>query len=196
MRTLNHNIKPYFFLALFILLVIVICFLTSCSTAKRLERKKESAVNTVLADVNLLNRVGEKYRELEPCIPSQPVTTKRDTTTITNTVTKILPGKVDTLLNTRTDTLVIEHTKTVTIRDTVKVKDLERENRLIDSLTRYKLLVAKYEGQTLELANQLNKETKRGDKWFWWFIGAIAALLGSNGLWLYIKFKNPIIKMK
>lgn len=70
------------------------------------------------------------------------------------------------------------------IRDTKTVTDLKRLNRLYDSVQRYIRIVAAARQETMDVRESLGVSRKETMKWIWYFVGAIAAIVLSNVLWL------------
>lgn len=153
-----------------LLIPITLILLISCSAPK----KDQQAVKRVIANVDLLNQVGEVYRNLKPCANDTLTEWVHDSTTVTNTITKT---KVDTFIKDgtkyifRLDTAFFEKTRWQT--QTKIVVDREKENRLTDSLNSQKIQLSFYKGRNAELNDQ-NTFLKRTIRNLWLVIVGLA----------------------
>lgn len=125
MTTQKNNIQPtdpmpYVIAAVVILFAFILfCSLISCNSAAKRIAKAEQ---TVLTDAGAFQRVGTKFRDLNPCANDTTFITSRDT--ITTTETEYLPG--DTVRTADTVRITLPGrvvTNTLRIRDTLRVLD-------------------------------------------------------------------------
>lgn len=170
---------------------ILLAWLMSCNTPKKLAKKKEQAYQTVLTDSAMFKSIGDKYRKINPCI-NDTIIGETEVLILSDTVT--LPGSTDTLI--RPDTVRITNTKTNTV--TKYIVDNKAIQELQDSLHAANVREASFKGQLLEKIDQLDKSKAETSVWkkeakkrFWINIGLLVALFGS----LFWKFYPNISKL-
>lgn len=165
--------------AVFVLVVFIffITLFAGCSEAK----KGQKAANRVMADVNLLNQVGERYRQLNPCSNDTTTITVRDTTT--NTLIKVVT-KTDTLK--QGDTLYIFHTdtayfeKTKTIYKEKIVTDKELTNRQKDTINSLRVQQGVKNGIIQQLREDKSDLKKENNHLKWYLAGSALLLILSH----------------
>lgn len=177
--------------AVFVIITFIffITLFIGCSSGQK-------AVRKVLADVDLLNQVGEKYRELKPCANDSVTITVRDTTT--NTLIKVVT-QTDTLK--QGDTLYIFHTdtayfeKTKTIYKEKIVTDKELTNRQKDTINSLRVQSATKDGVNQELRATNSTLKKENNHLKWYLVGSVLLAILSHVLRSYVpKIKIPFIK--
>jgi len=174
-----------------ILVAIFICimwmFVSGCNPEKKIIRQDNAAVSRVEAKVELLDRVGEQYRQLHKCANDTITNIIHDTTTTTliktvsHTDTVIKNGiKYISLI----DTAFFEKEKTV-FRDRI-VTDHELTNRQKDTIISTRLQIATQNGVISEVRTNLSDQKKKTIKWEWFFYGSLFLLVLSHVIRSYI----------
>lgn len=184
------TVNPYWRKRLFIiaiLLVALLVWLCSCNPTKKIERDDNKAVSRVEAKVELLNRVGEQYRQLKPCSNDTLITRIHDTTTniLTNTI-----RHTDTITKNGVkyiyvlDTAYFEKTKTI-YQDKI-VTDHELTNRQKDTINSLRLREAAFSGTIAEVRTNLAEQHKATNKWKLYFYLSLAFTVISHVVRTYI----------
>lgn len=178
-----YNNKVCVFFAVLVIIIGILMF-ASCNIEKIAIRKDAKAVDRVKGSRTLIDKIAPIINELYPCNRDTVIKIKSDTVThydTTNTFTHYTDS-----IN-KTDTVLRKIVITKTIHDTIKIVTDSKQRAAIDGVTISTLNTA------LSASNQavIDAEgaTRKADKWLWWFIGAIVLLVGSNGIWIYSKFK-------
>lgn len=186
----------------------------SCNPVKQSAKKDARAVDRVLGSRRLIDQVKPVVLDLYPCandtfavqLPGgfdtlyYPVPTI-DTAAINSAIDSAL-AEVNTECRESVDRAyrkgyeraikdVAAQQIAVKRPDTVinTIKDRQLINHLTGELNACRNAVAHQEGQLIEKDEQIKKAEKSGTSWLWWFIAALAALVATNGAWIYTKFK-------
>jgi len=173
----QHNDKSWGWHALVTILLLAAFFtiLAGCNVEKRIAQAKidavalDHALNPCANDTTIVTQQGETLVLID---------TVRTTTTDTLTQTDTLKTTI-TITKHRTDTIA------VVVVDKRLIKDYQ------DSVSRYKLLAAKLEGQLKQQGGSLDKSQKANKTLLFSLFGLCVAIVVGVVLW--IKSKVPFI---
>lgn len=186
---LSHHFKILIFAILFALIAY---FLTGCSESK----KGQKAVNRVKADINLLNQVGEAYRNIHPCANDTTTEFIHDSTT-TTVIKEVV--KKDTIVNGDTvyivtsDTIYSEKTKTI-FKEKI-ITDKELTNRQKDTINSLRVQQGVKDGVIQELRGTTSTLKKEKNNLKWYLAGSFLLLILSHIVRSYLpKIKLPFLK--
>lgn len=221
MRDINHNLIKWVWAAIKIIVIIVAIYfagvlLFGCNVEKQQARKDISAVARVNANAELQGKVASKWLDAHPLIPTTPEIKYLPGKEITNTITvkdeKELQRVKDSTANAMADTcknyslqaLDLGYSqaeeyykKHPFVRVDTFIKQLPPDpreiNRWKDTAAKYKQASDTKDGIISELRNQVDTQTKRGNKFIWFFSGSLALLVLSHIARSYIKL--PSIKL-
>lgn len=174
--------KNYFAdLAVAIIFVIAMVLLFGCNVAKQDQR----AVDRVTASRPLLDKVGAKWAELNPCANDTILEFIHDSTTVTD-------YKRDTLIEERNDTIYYFITDTLNKTRTVTRNIIVTDNRAVDSLKAQsvvsKLEIARLNGNIQAKENEIKLAHKSSNKWMWCFF-SLAAVIAAVVVLILLKPK-------
>ena len=187
-KTLNHNLKPWAWILLILLVAFIILCNWSCSPAKKLD----AAEKRVLADIESVKRVRGATADLFPCSNDTVTNTVHDTTT--NTLVKTV-SKTDTVIKDgikyvfNTDTAYFEKERTI-YRDRV-ITDHELTNRQKDSINSLRIQVGFSSGQIAELKSYIKAKGKTITN-LWLVISGLILIIC---ILLYFTLKGVITKI-
>ncbi len=175
----------------------LILMFVACNPQKKINK----AVQTVLTDSSAFERVGQKYVEVNPCVPTQGITRiVRDTSFIPFIVTKTDTVEVKDILG---EDFMNERVKSAFDLGVAYCDEFHRSNppkTRVDSfivtlpdLQREKILNDKFNAKSNELAAAnatiaaTNAEVKKREKWIWILGGISAALILIIGILIKTK---------
>jgi hypothetical protein len=169
------------------MLLSLMSTLIGCSQAKKIETAKQR----VRLSPQAFSDIGKEYDILHPCI--NDTITKHDSTVI---ATEKIVNKTDTL--TKGDTVYIftydTAYKTNIVYQTKTITDNKRINVLVDSVNALLRQKAALNQNIIDSHAVYVTENKERKKWLWLFIAACAALVLTNGLWIFSKIKSAPVK--
>ena len=179
---MKRKISPIVYFIVAAVYFILLAWLMSCNTPKKLARKKEQAYQTVLTDSAMFKSIGDKYRKINPCVNDTII---GETEVLILSDTTILPGSTDTIV--KPDTVRITNTKTSTV--TKYIVDNKAIQELQDSLHSGNIREAELKGRIIQLEKDKQELDKRAvlaekaqRKLIWGIWGLIALLLITHGL--------------
>lgn len=179
---MKRKIPPIVYFNVAAVYFILLAWLMSCNTPKKLAKKKEQAYQTILTDSAMFRSIGDKWRKINPCISDTII---GETEVLILSDTTVLPGSTDTIV--KPDTVKITNTKTNTV--TKYIVDNKAIQELQDSLHAANVREAKKDGQIIQLEKDKQELEKRAvlaenlaRKLTWGIWGLIALLLITHGL--------------
>lgn len=166
-RSINHNLRPWLWLLLFLLVCVVVSVCTGCNPQKKINK----AISTVLTDSTAFDSVGRVHARLNPCINDTATIYKEGALRIENEFIE-LPG--DTIRT--SDTVYIINT-TVNTRTRYKtdtafytITDRKAENLAL------KKAAAEREARWQEIGRRRTAEHTNSNK-SWWIAALIAFIV-------------------
>lgn len=187
--------------------ILMACFLFSCNTSKRIERKDQEALYRVEAKIKLLNHAGNEWQKLNPCYPDT-IRIGKVVTVIDSSYAKenieslnnIIAAILSSYPNQNIDSLKEAIRKEVEAKCKPKTvyehrvdtlpRDKRFENSLRDRIEYLNNQTSNLEGQNTQLEKDKSELKKENKTLQWWLIGvSVFSFLLTGGL-TYLLFKK------